>query len=118
MEGVWDDMKSLNVFIAVLVIIVMVVAVVVLLIKSIQRKKALEQRQERDASGRALVCYIQLNRQCSEEVAYQRLATFVKQHVRFDDSSALERMVAYDRQSLLVLAQGLLVHDPHAIDKI
>ena len=111
-------MKSVSVFITVLVLMVMVVAVVVLLIKSIQRRKALEHRRERDASGLALVRYIQLNRQCSEEAAYQRVATFVKQHVQFDDSSALERMVAYDRQSLLVLAQSLLVHDPHAIDMI
>ncbi len=116
-EG-WDDMKIVDLFITVLVLMVIVVALVAGRAKRVQRRKALEHRRERDVSGRALVYYIQLNRQCSEEAAYQRLATFVKQHVLFDDSSSIERMVAHDRQSLLVLAQGLLVHDPDAIDKI
>jgi Tfp pilus assembly protein PilV len=111
-------MEIVDLFIGVLVLVVMVVALVVLRAESGHRRKALEHRRERDASGLALVRYIQLNRQCSEEEAYQRLATFVKQHVLFDDSSPIERMVAHDRQSLLVLAQGLLVHDPAAIDKI
>lgn len=118
-EGDWDDMEIVDLFIiAVLVLIVMVVVLVVRRARCVQRRKALEHRRERDAAGLALVRYIQLNRQCSEEAAYQRLATFVKQHVLFDGSSSIERMVAHDRQSLLVLTQGLLVHDPHAIDKI
>ena len=111
-------MESVNLFIAVLVLMVIVVAVVVLRAKRGHRRKALEHRRERDAAGLALVRYIQLNRQCSEEAAYQRLATFVKKHVLFDDSSSIERMVAHDRQSLLAIAQGLIVQDPNAIDKI
>jgi hypothetical protein len=105
MEGSWDNMEIVQLF-------------GVRRAKSVHRKKALEQRRERGASGLALVRYIQLNRHCSEEAGYQRLTTFVKKHIPLDDSSSLERMVADDRQSLLVIAQDLLVHDPHAIDKI
>ena len=104
--------------IAILVLLVIVAALVVRRAKSIQRRKALEQRRERYVSGLALVRYIQMNRQCSEEAAYQRLAFFVKKEVRLDDSSLLERMVVHDRQSLLEIAQGLLAHDPDEIDKL
>ncbi len=69
-------------------------------------------------SGLALVRYVQLNRQCSEAVAYQRLATFVKKYVPSDGPGSIERMAAHDRQSLLEIAQGLVVHDPDEIDKI
>jgi hypothetical protein len=102
--------------VAALVLIVIVVALVVVRVKSVHWRKALEHQRERYASGLALVRYVQLNRQCSEIVAYQRLATFVKKHVPADGS--IERMVAYDRQCLLERAQGLLVQDPGAIDKI
>jgi hypothetical protein len=69
-------------------------------------------------SGQALVRYVMLNRQCSEEVAYQRIATFVKKHVPLDDHSSIERMLAYDNQSLLDWAHSILVYDPDEIDKI
>jgi predicted small secreted protein len=112
----------LGVIIAVLVCIVIIVALVVLSVKSAQQRKALEQIREqireRYGSGLALVRYVQLNRQCSEEVAYQRLATFVKHHEPFDDHSSIDRMVAHDRQGLLEKARRLLVDDPDAIDKI
>jgi Tfp pilus assembly protein PilV len=101
-----------------LVLLVLVVALLGLRVKSGHRRKALEHRRERHASGRALVRYVQLNRQCSEVAAYQRLATFVKQHVPSDDSSSIARMVAHDRQNLLKITQSFLVHDPDAIDKI
>jgi len=91
MKGVWDDMDIVDLFIAVLVLIVMVVALVIRRAKRVQRRKTLEQRRERNSAGLALVRYIQLNRQCSEEAAYQRLATFVEKHVLFDDSSSLKR---------------------------
>jgi hypothetical protein len=77
-----------------------------------------KQLRERYVSGLALVRYVQLNRQCSEVVAYQRLATFVKNRVPSDCPGLIKRMVAYDRQSLLEIAQGLVVHDPDGIDKI
>ena len=69
-------------------------------------------------SRQALVRYVMLNRQCSEAIAYQRLASFVKQHLSSDDASSIERMAAHNRQRLLQLAKGLLVLDPNAIDKI
>jgi hypothetical protein len=49
--------------------------------KSLLRREALEHRRDRDKPGQALVRYVQLNRQCSEEAAYQRVATFVKRNV-------------------------------------
>jgi hypothetical protein len=103
----------------VLVLIVIVVALVVVVrVKSVQRRKALEHMSTRYASGLALIRYVQLSRQCSEVVAFQRLATFVKNHVPVDDSSFIERMVAHDRQRLLERAQSFLVEDPDAIDKM
>jgi hypothetical protein len=97
---------------------VVVVAIIMWQFKKVRLRKALEQIPERYDSGLALVRYVMLNRQCSEEVAYKRLATFVKNHVPLDDHSSIERMLAQDRQSLLEHAQSLLVHDPDEIDKI
>ncbi len=51
-------------------------------------------------------------------MAYQRLATFVKQHVAGDDSSSIGCMAVHERQSLLEIVQRLLVRDPDAIDKM
>jgi Tfp pilus assembly protein PilV len=103
---------------AVLVLLVIGVTLAARRVKRVQQRKALEQRRERDTRGRALIRYIQLNRQCSEAVAYQRLASFVKQHLSLDEASSIERMATHDRQSLLQLARCLLVHDPNVIDKI
>ena len=86
--------------------------------KSVQQGKALEQPRERWAFGLALVRYVQLNRQCCETLAYQRLATFVKHHRASAEAGSIERMATHDRQGLLQLAQSLLVHDSNAIDKI
>src|SRR6266566_909656 len=95
-----------------------VVALIVRRVEDVHGRKVREQRREREARGRALVRYVQLHRQCSEAVAYQRLATFVKQHVPGDDSSSIGCMAAHERQSLLEIAQHLLVRDPDAIDKM
>lgn len=104
--------------IAVFVLMVIVIAVVVRRVEDVHGRKMLKQRRERDACGRALVRYIQLHRQCSEAVAYQRLATFVKQHVPGDDSGSIGCMAVHERQSLLKMAQRLLVRDPDAINKM
>jgi hypothetical protein len=105
--------------IAVLILAVVVVAIVISKVRSVQRRKALEQILERyHLSGQALVRYVMLNHQCSEDVAYQRLATFFKKHVPLDDHSSVDKMLAYDRQSLLDSARSILVHDPDEIDKI
>lgn len=82
------------------------------------RREALEQSREREDAGQALVRYVQLNKQCSEEAAYQRIASFVKKHVPLDDHSFIERMLAHERQSLVALVQELIVHDPDEIDEI
>jgi hypothetical protein len=59
-----------------------------------------------------------LHRYCSEEAAYERLATFVKNHVPLENHSAIERMVAQDRPSLLEHARNILAYDPDKIDVI
>ena len=84
--------------IAVLIVVVTVIAIVVARLKSAQRRKALEQIIEMyHQSGQALVRYVMLHSQCSEEVAYQRIATFVKKHVPFGEHSSIDRMLAHDR---------------------
>lgn len=93
-------------------------ALVVSQVRSQQRKRALELLRERDQSKQALVRYVQMNRQCSEEVVYQRLAAYIKKHVPLDDHSYVEKMLVHDRSGLLEHAQSLLVHAPHELDKI
>ncbi len=97
---------------------VIVVALVVRRVEDGRGRNVLEQRRERDTCGRALVRYVQLHRQCSEAVAYQRLATFVKHHVVGDNSSTIGCMAIHERKSLLEMAQRLLVRHPDAIDKM
>lgn len=87
-------------------------------IRSMQRRRTLEQILESYYSGLALVRYIMLNRQCSEEVAYQRLAAFVKKHVRLEDQNSIDSMLAHNRQSLLEYARNILVDEPDEIDEI
>ena len=102
-----------------LLLILIVIAIVVLKVRSVQRRKALEQLAARyHQSWRALLLYVMLNHQCSEEVAYQRLAAFVKKHIPSDNQSDVDRMLAQDRQSLLDSARNILAHDPNEIDKI
>jgi hypothetical protein len=86
-----------------------------------QQKALAHRRAPRRASpesGHALVRYIQLHRQCSEEAAYQRLAAFIKQRRPFDDQSSLEGMLVHDRQGLVKITQDLLGEDPDMIDTI
>lgn len=104
--------------VAVRVLVVMVVALVIAWVRSVQRRYTLERVQARYQSGLALVRYIQLRRRYSEEVAYQRIAAFVKKHVLLNDQSYIESLLAHDRQSLLELAQSLLVHFPDEVDEI
>jgi hypothetical protein len=83
-----------------------------------QSRQTLEPIREKYRSRQALVRYIQLRYQTSEEAAYQRLAAFVKARVLPDQQSSIDHMVIYDRQKLLELAQRFLMHDPDDIDKI
>ncbi len=101
-----------------LVLVVLVMALVVPRIRSRRRRRLLEPVLAQYRAGQALVRYVMLNRQCSEEVAYRRIATFVKKHVPLDDHSYIESMLAHDRQLLIEKAQEILVQDSNAIDKI
>lgn len=105
--------------ILVLIVVVIVIAIVVAKLRHAQRRKALEQILKRyHESRQALLRYVMLNRQCSEEVAYRRIATFVKKNVPLDEHSSIDRLLAHDRQSLLDSARSILALDPDEIDKI
>lgn len=104
--------------IALVVIIVVIVTLIMSQIRSEQRRQAYELLQRKDESGLALVRYVQLNRQCSEEAAYERLATFVKSHASLDNHPDVESMLAHDRAGLLTYVQSLLRHDSNILDKI
>lgn len=69
-------------------------------------------------AGQAIIRYIQLHNQCSEEEAYQRLAAFVKRHIPLDDWPFVDYRLAHDRRSLLDLAQQILMNHPDEIDEI
>ncbi|GAC1408175.1 MAG: hypothetical protein NVSMB49_28350 [Ktedonobacteraceae bacterium] len=107
-----------TVSITVLLLVVIGITIGFRRVRSMQRRRTLEQILERYYSGLALVRYIMLNRHCSEEVAYQRLATFVKKHVPLEDQSSIDSMLAHDRQSLLEHTRNILVHDPDEIEEI
>lgn len=114
---------SMNVYLlgassAVLIVAVIVIAIVVFKLRRTRRRNVLKQIRERYQSGQALIRYIMLNRQCSEEAAYQRVAAFNKKHVPLNEHSTIDRMLAHDRQTLLDSARSKLVHDPDEIDKI
>lgn len=96
-----------------------VTALVVSKLKYVERRKALEQIIETyKQSGPSLIRYVMLNRQCSEERAYQRLKTFVKNHVPFYEHGSIDRMFAQDRQYVVDMALGILCHCPDEIDNI
>jgi hypothetical protein len=102
-----------------LLIITAIIAIVLLKIRSAQRKKALEHlRASQQQSRRALLLFVMLNHQCSEEAAYQRIATFVKKYVPLEEQSSIERMLAQDRPGLLDRTRDILAQNPHEIDKI
>jgi flagellar biosynthesis/type III secretory pathway M-ring protein FliF/YscJ len=102
-----------------LLLIMMVLAFILLKVRYLRRRKALRQFAENYyRSRRALVLYVMLNHQCSEEEAYQRLATFAKKHVPLDDQSYIDWMLRHDRESLIDSVRNILARDPNAIDKI
>lgn len=69
-------------------------------------------------SEQAFLLYIQQQHQSSEEVAYQYIADFVKKHVSVVEQTAIDSLLAQDRQSLLELAQDLLRYFPGELDGI
>ena len=106
--------RSVSGFVLVIIASIFVIAWV----KRMLSRHARERVQERYQSRQALVRYVQLRYQCSEEVAYQRVAAFVKRHVPGDEQASVAYMAAYDRQRLLELAQRILRHNPDEIDEI
>jgi hypothetical protein len=105
--------------IALFVLVVIVVAILVVKVRYTQQRKALAQLLERyHQCGQALVRYVMINRQCSEEIAFQHIARFVKKHVPLDEHSCIDRMLALDRQSLIDRTQSILVQAPDELDKI
>lgn len=75
-------------------------------------------RRIRRPSSQALLRYVQLHNQCSEEEGYQRIAVFVKRHIPLDEWPSVDYMLAYDKRRLLEFSQRLLMHTPDEIDEI
>ena len=100
--------------------IVFIIAVIVFTkVRGIRRRKVLEPLLERYLPSReALVRYVMLNRQCSEDAAVERLALFVARYGSSAGYSSIDRMLVDDRQRLLESVYSILAHDPNAIDKI
>jgi hypothetical protein len=71
------------------------------LARRVRRRHALERLHEKVQFGQDLVCYVQ-RRQCSEEVAYQLIADFVKMHVLPNERTSIDNLVAQSRESLLL----------------
>src|SRR5437660_12325260 len=84
-------------------------------VKRMLSRHARERAQEVYRSRQALIRYVQLHHQCLEEVAYQRVAAFVKRYVSGDEWDSLEYMEDYDRQRVLELARRTLLHDAEQI---
>ncbi len=102
-----------------LLLVAITPALIMAWIKRMWRNRALERlREERYRSGQALLRYVQMHNQCSEEVAYQRLAAFVKRRVLLDQQSLIDYLAIEERQRLLELAQSFLMHNPDEIDNI
>lgn len=101
-----------------LVFVLIVTTFVIARVKRMLSRHARERVEERYRSRQALVRYVQLRYQCSEEVAYQHVSAFVKRHVPYDEQASIEYMAVYDRQRLLELAQRIVMHNPDEIDEI
>jgi len=102
----------------IVLVLVIIAATLVIYWLRMRGRLAREPIQEKYPSKQALLRYVQLHYQCSEEVAYQRLAAFIKRHVPLDEQASIEYLVSYDRQRLLELAQFFLMKNPDEIDDI
>ena len=104
---------------SIIILALLAVGIIITLGRNMRRRKALEQLLERYQQSReALLRYVMLNRQCSEESAYKRLAVFVKRHAPLDEYSAIDMMLASNKQRLIDMVQDILASDPNEIDKI
>ncbi len=99
--------------------IILLIAIGLVRRRNAQRRQAFRQLLERrQQPGLALVRYVMLNRQCSEEQTYQRIATFLKTHFPNEDPNEIDELLSNDRQRLLHKVGSILVHHPNDIDKI
>lgn len=96
-------------------VLVPIIIAVPLFISLLKRRQS---RRRRYLSGRALIRYIQMHNQYSEEAAYQRLAAFVIRHIPLDEQSTVYDSLAHNRRRLLELAQRILQNNPDEIDAI
>ena len=103
---------------ALVFVLIFTTFVVIARVKRMLSRHARERVEVRYRSRQALLRYVQLRYQSSEEVAYQRVAAFVKRHVPNDEQASAEYMAVYDRQRLLELAQRIIMHNPDEIDEI
>ena len=104
--------------IVVLSLLMIVAALVNAWVRYVQRRQTREQMPERIKFGQDLVHYVQEHHECSEEVAYQHIADFVKKHVSPNEQSSIETLLAHSRQSLVELAVSLLQYFPQEIEEI
>jgi hypothetical protein len=87
-------------------------------VRYLQRRQAHQQMLERTILKQNLVHYVQEHHECSEEVAYQHIADFVKKHVSPNEQSSIVSLLAQSRQSLVELAVSLLQYFPQEIEEI
>lgn len=107
------------VYLTSIIILALLAVGIITLGRNMRRRKALEQLLERYQQSReALLRYVMLNRQCSEESAYKRLAVFMKSHAPIDEYSTIDMMLASNRHRLIDMVQDILASDPNEIDKI
>jgi hypothetical protein len=104
--------------IVVLSFLTFAVALVIGWVWYVQRRQAHEQMLERTRFKQNLVHYVQERNECSEEVAYQRIADFVKKHVSPNEQSSITSLLAHGRQSLVELAVSLLQYFPLELEEI
>jgi hypothetical protein len=101
-----------------LALTVMVALLLIYRTRRIQRELALEQAHEKEQAGLALVRYVQMQRNASEEVGYKRIADFVKSHTALGEHPFIDYLLANNRSGLLALAQSILASHPDEIDEI
>jgi|GEM_PF-1810198 hypothetical protein len=104
--------------IIVLVLGVVVGAFVFFWVGMVRGKLSLERLREKYQSRQALICYVQLKYQCTEEAAYRYITNFLKKQVPLEEFPYVEYMAVHARQSLLARAQEIFQEDPDKIDEV
>jgi hypothetical protein len=104
--------------VVVLSLFTFVAALVIGWVMYVQRRQAHEQVPKRIKFEQSLVHYIREHHECSEEVAYQHIADFVKKHVTPNEQPSIVSLLAQSKQSLVELAVSLLQYFPQEIEEI